>query len=873
MKKTYLLILLLVVSFTRMYAGVPDDYVYNLEEPIEFTGSNFVDLGNSGDLEPGTGSFSIMFSMIAKKSSSNNQVIAAKGNAASQTSGWMAILGEGFLGFRIAGTNTSGNYRASARIPFPNSYLNKLVHVSATVDRETGLVDLYLNGSNNSTQYTGFGPTSNVIDAGKNITTTSPLYLGQRSDGGIKFVGNLASFAVYKRALTVAEIQSVMPAGLLSLNINGVDDFIFNPNQYEYNIDATKDTEQISLNCSFMGDVTVTLNDETLESEKNSTPVSLTMGEVKTLTLTIKNNSNNTTETYTFNITRTNQVFKKVNVFEAGKEGYHTYRIPAIIKAANGDLLAFCEGRKSGSGDAGNIDLVMKRSTDNGLSWSALELIVDYKDLLTSDGQTYGSLYGDYTVGNMAPVLDTMDPNYPNGRIILPFNTNGAQGEGSIMQGNGIREVWFITSDDNGETWSTPKNITTSVNRPNEPNFNPEYNFSEDWRWYAVTPGHAIQLKNSKYAGRMVFASNHSAGATGGTYFSHAFYTDDHGETWQLGSNVGANTNEATAAELSNGNVMINMRNYTSVRARAVATSSDGGESWKNLRRDAQLPEPISQGTILYNEDYKALHFANPASTTGRNNLAVRTSFDDGRTWAYKRTVERDDGAYADLVLQDDNKLGLLYETKGYTLINYAIMNNEWIEAGEKTSKTEDSGSPSNPLISLVFSEDVTGFNFDPEVKTYTLSAESAVASVKITPTAAAGTIYINGKPVQSGALSEAIELTPGLEEYINVTVTEIDKRSANYIIKLTRKDTNSNTNNISKEDFKCYPNPSKGTLFFQKPKNMDVSINVLDISGREMPFTESQSSIDLSYLENGLYLVLFNTPDSSFSQLVSLKK
>lgn len=860
-----------------MFAQQPSDYQYKTTQLFEFTGSNFQDVGTSADYEPGTGSFTVMFSMVAKKGSGTTQIIAGKGNASSGVAGWCAILGEGYLGFRICGGTTTGNYRASARILFPDSYLNQRVYVSAVVDRATGKVDLFLNGSNNNVAYTGFGPTSNVIDPSQNITTTSTLFLGQRSDAGAKFTGTLESLAIYKRALSLTEIRSVLPEGLVDLKISGISNFMFNSKQYAYDgLAVTSDVESVTFTPSFVGNLSITLNGSTLTSGTASAPIALILNEEKTIVLAVTNNTSNTTETYTFKLKRSTQTIKKVNVFTGGQEGYHTYRIPAIIKAPNGDLLAFCEGRKNGSGDAGNIDMVMKRSTDNGLTWNPIVTLVDFKQLLAADGRTYGSLYGDYTVGNMAPVVDMLDPNYPNGRIIMPFNTNGAEAEGTVMGGTGVREVWFITSADNGLTWSTPKNITLSVSKPNEPSFNPNYNFAEDWRWHAITPGHGIQLKNSKYAGRLVFPSNHSAGATGGTYFSHCFYTDDHGATWKLGENVGSNTNECIAAELSNGNVMINCRNYDGSGRRAVATSSDGGATWKNLFRDSQLPEPVCQGTILYNDDAKVLLFANPASTSGRNNLSVKTSFDDGKTWAIKRTVELADGAYSDLVLQNDKNVGLLYETSGYSVINYAIMNNEWIQGGERTSTIVGSGTTSNPITALAISGTMKNFSFNQNTYNYTVQANNTTSSITITPTATTGIITINGIVVNSGTPSGSITLQADVEEFINVTVTETDKVPVNYILKITRessangiRDTKKNASSI-----KCFPNPTKGVFTIGIPDNNVVdSVTVYDVTGNLVLIQKNSNTINLSNYSNGSYLMKINYDSHSIVTHICINK
>ncbi len=143
----------------------------------------------------------------------------------------------------------------------------------------------------------------------------------------------------------------------------------------------------------------------------------------------------------------------KVPVFESGTDGHKSYRIPAIIHLPNNDLLAFCEGRVNGSGDFGDINIVLKRSSDKGKTWMALQTIVDADSL---------------QAGNPAPVVDLSDPEFPKGRIFLFYNT-GNNHEGEVRKGKGLREVWYKTSVDNGVTWSEAVNITTQVHRPKQP--------------------------------------------------------------------------------------------------------------------------------------------------------------------------------------------------------------------------------------------------------------------------------------------------------------------------------------------------------------------------------------------------------------------
>ena len=359
---------------------------------------------------------------------------------------------------------------------------------------------------------------------------------------------------------------------------------------------------------------------------------------------------------------------KTVPVFESGKEGHRSYRIPSIISLPNGDLLAIAEGRVEGAADFGDINLVMKRSTDGGKKWGALETIVDNDTL---------------QAGNPAPVVDLLDPDYPNGRILLFYNT-GNNHENEIRKGNGLREVWYISSTDNGATWSRPVNITTQVHRPNQPQINPEYDFPEDWRSYANTPGHALQIGDGPFKGRIFVAANHSAGGPQPLfrdYAAHGFYTDDHARTFQLSESVNIpGSNESTAADLADGSVLMNIRNQRGdIRRRIVARSSSGGAKWDTAYFDHRLPDPVCEGSILTigkRNGKNILAFTNAADTVNRDNLTLRISFDEGRSWEKNIVIdkappgqEKNHTAYSDIVKVGSREIGVLYERKDYTQI------------------------------------------------------------------------------------------------------------------------------------------------------------------------------------------------------------
>jgi len=351
-------------------------------------------------------------------------------------------------------------------------------------------------------------------------------------------------------------------------------------------------------------------------------------------------------------------------VFVSGQEGHKVYRIPAVIGLPNGNLLAFAEGRVQNSADFGDINLVMKKSIDQGKTWSALQILVDIDKL---------------QAGNPAPVVDLFDPAYPNGVIYLFYNT-GNNHENEIRKGHGIREVWFIRSFDMGITWTNPVNITSQVHRP----FHLSYNFKEDWRSYANTPGHGFQFTEGKFKGRIFIAANHSQGEPQNEfrdYYAHGYYTDDHGKTFHISENIPLKgSNEAIGAALSGDRMLLNIRNQAGdIRNRIIAYSSDGGEKWDTVFFNNDLIDPVCQGSIISIGEKRGktvLAFSNPADVLKRDNLMVKISYDEGITWPKSMLVDKsspgfkgDWSAYSDLVLLNKNTIGILYERNNYSEI------------------------------------------------------------------------------------------------------------------------------------------------------------------------------------------------------------
>jgi len=355
-------------------------------------------------------------------------------------------------------------------------------------------------------------------------------------------------------------------------------------------------------------------------------------------------------------------------VFKGGKEGHKIYRIPAIIDLPNGNLLAFAEGRVNGSDDFGDVNLVMKRSVDGGKSWSSLQMLVDYETL---------------QAGNPAPVVDLHDPEYPQGVVYLFYNT-GNNHEYDIRMNRGVREVWMMKSLDLGKNWQEPVNITLQVHTPNNPEFNPAYTSKEDWRHYANTPGHAFQFQHGKFKGRIYVAANHSVGPPQEDfmeYQAHGFFSDDHGKTFQVSESVKIpGSNEAIAAELSGDRMIMSIRNQRgNIRSRILAYSSDGGKNWDEAYFEKALPDPVCQGSILsigMVNGKTVLAHSNASDTKDRNNLTLKISYDEGKTWVNPILVDSTDDpkklpwtAYSDLVAVDEKSLGILYERDNYSEI------------------------------------------------------------------------------------------------------------------------------------------------------------------------------------------------------------
>jgi sialidase-1 len=355
----------------------------------------------------------------------------------------------------------------------------------------------------------------------------------------------------------------------------------------------------------------------------------------------------------------------QTQLYISGQNGHHTYRIPSLAVTTAGTVLAFCEGRKQTRSDTGDIAMLCKRSTDGGRTWSEQRVVWD--DL-------------GHTCGNPCPVVDRR-----TGTTFLWMTWNrGDDHEREIIDltSKDTRRVYLTRSTDDGLTWSDPIEYTDQLKRP-------------DWTWYATGPGAGIQVARGPHAGRLVIPCDHIEAGTQQRY-SHVFYSDDGGATWALGERTPQpGVNECEVIELTNGSLMLNMRNADrSQTRRKVSVSADGGESWGEIVDDPALIEPICQASIRRyswpsirrvswpEEEGDRVLFSNPAHAEARCNMTVRLSEDGGATWPHARVLHPGPAAYSCLAVLPGGDVACLYEAgeeHPYEAIVYARFSLAWL--------------------------------------------------------------------------------------------------------------------------------------------------------------------------------------------------
>ncbi|MEP6671167.1 MAG: sialidase family protein [Chthoniobacter sp.] len=378
---------------------------------------------------------------------------------------------------------------------------------------------------------------------------------------------------------------------------------------------------------------------------------------------------------------------EKSDLFTAGDGGYKIFHIPGIVVTAKGTVLAWCEARKKG-GDWDQIEIVLRRSTDEGKTWSAMKSIANVPGPKTKNPFSLA-----------VKGVDPHDVTYNNPVLI-------ADRDGTVHMLFCLEYMrcFYQRSTDDGESWSTPVEITSAFN-----GFQSTY----PWKVLATGPDHGIQLKTGRLV-VPVWLSTATGGNAHRPSVTATIFSDDQGKTWHASeiavpcTDEWINPNETVAIELADGRVMLNVRSESKAHRRLVTISKDGATNWSTPKFDDALLEPICMASIIryslaQDGGKNRILFCNPDSlsradgkeepgkTRDRRNFSVKLSYDEGRTWPVTRVVEPGPSMYSDIAVAKSGAILCLYGRglkPGFAgdFITLARFNLEWLTDGRDTA-------------------------------------------------------------------------------------------------------------------------------------------------------------------------------------------
>jgi len=342
-------------------------------------------------------------------------------------------------------------------------------------------------------------------------------------------------------------------------------------------------------------------------------------------------------------------IIQYVDLFNTSmNEDVSCYRIPAIVTAPNGDLIASIDERVPGCGDlkwSKDINIIVRRSSDNGKTWSPIEMVIDFP---------FGKSASDPSM-----IVDKI-----TNEIFLFYNYMDLDKEKNVFY------LHVVKSSDNGKTWSKPEDITSQIAKPE---------WHNDFKF--ITSGRGIQTSTGKLLHCMVNLKNGM----------HLFGSDDHGKTWHFIDTPISPANESKVVELVDGSWMVNARaNKTGMRY--VHISTDEGKTWVS-RAEEQLIDPGCNGSIIrytsIKDGYKKdrLLFSNAKMKKGRKNMTVRVSYDEGETWTEGKTIYTGGSAYSSLTVLENGDIGLFFEQDGYKKNPFVSFSLKWLTDGDDKYK------------------------------------------------------------------------------------------------------------------------------------------------------------------------------------------
>ncbi len=346
-------------------------------------------------------------------------------------------------------------------------------------------------------------------------------------------------------------------------------------------------------------------------------------------------------------------------LFEPNTGGYALYRIPGIAVTSKGTVIACCEARQTG-GDWAKIDIVMRRSTDGAKTWDAMRKIVELDNAFEKKSRSQKARRRPERYHDQQPGHDCIkkwrDP---------------------LLYCVEYMRCFYARSDDDGATFSKPVEITKTFEA-----FRPEY----DWKVLATGPGHSIELDSGRLLVPVWLSTSTGPGSAHRPSAVATIFSEDGGASWTRGALVSVdpqpllNPSETVAVQLNDGRVMLNMRNESKNHRRAIAFSIDGATNWSTPEFADALREPICMGSLIRLNGSRLL-FANPDSAK-RENLSIRVSHDDGKTWPLTKILDAGPSAYSDLAMMADRTILCLYE-KGSgkaEALTLARINADWLE-------------------------------------------------------------------------------------------------------------------------------------------------------------------------------------------------
>lgn len=329
-------------------------------------------------------------------------------------------------------------------------------------------------------------------------------------------------------------------------------------------------------------------------------------------------------------------------------EDVSCYRIPAIVTAPNGDIIAAIDERVQNCADLNannDINIVIRRSSNNGKTWADIETVIDFPL-----GQS---------ASDPSMIVDS-----ETNEIFMFYNFMDLEKE------NGVYYLHVTKSADNGITWSEPEDITLQITKPE---------WHKDFKF--ITSGRGIQTRSGKLLHTMVNLKNGL----------HLFGSDDHGKSWFFIDTPINPADESKVMELADGTWMINSRVHHK-GLRIVHTSQDEGETWET-REEPQLIDPGNNASFIRytavedGYDKNRILFSNTKMKQGRKNMTVRISYDEGKTWSEGKTIYPGSSAYSSMTILENGDIGLFFEKDDYTKNVFVSFSLNWLTDGEDKYK------------------------------------------------------------------------------------------------------------------------------------------------------------------------------------------